>query len=58
MMEKKFGDFLFAALPDQSRTCPRYAYLVLSMTYEGDRVCFTLSDFYKQTVICFFFFLS
>lgn len=55
-MEKKFGDFLFAALPDQSRTCPRYAYLVLSMPYEGDRVCFTLSDFYKQTVICLFFF--
>ncbi|XP_048438037.1 DNA topoisomerase 1 [Pyrus x bretschneideri] len=22
MMEKKFGDFLFASLPDQSRTCP------------------------------------
>lgn len=22
MMEKKFGDFLFSALPDQSRTCP------------------------------------
>ncbi|XP_050366925.1 uncharacterized protein LOC126785323 [Argentina anserina] len=22
MMEKKFGDFLFATLPDQSRTCP------------------------------------
>lgn len=24
MLEKKFGNFLFASLPDKSRTCPRY----------------------------------
>jgi len=23
MLEKKFGDFLFASLPDQTRVCPR-----------------------------------
>lgn len=31
MLEKKFGDFLFASLPEKSRACPRYAFAVPSM---------------------------
>ena len=54
MLEKKFGDFLFASLPDENRTCPRYVCCQYYVSYAAQSVDFYFS-FGSLISFCVFF---